>query len=84
LLGNANDYELLHAGFGSNEGADRVDERHQTWANYQHMSDYPFPNFLAEFIFRKPSDHPFAMPYDMVNTDLAIRYDFPVACSSVR
>jgi len=28
--------------------------------------------------------HPFALPYDMLSHDLAIRYDFPEPCHSVR
>lgn len=84
LLRQANDYEMIHAGFGSQEGADRLDERHHTWANFEHAAAFSFDNFLLEFIFRKNKASPFAPPYDLVNTDLAIRFDFPEPCSSVR
>ena len=84
LLCQANDYEMLHGGFGSDEGAERVDERHRSWANFEHISEYLFHSFIIEFAFRKSRPVPFAMPYDVVNTDLAIRHDFAQPCSSVR
>jgi hypothetical protein len=84
LLQQANGYEMLHAGFGSQEGADRLDQRHLTWANFEHAASYGFDNFLVEFILRKNHGDAFKMPYDLVNTDLAIRHDFPEPCSSVR
>jgi hypothetical protein len=84
LLAQANKYEIVHAAIYGQGSTSTVDQRHETWAEYGNATNLRLDDVLCEFIFRKTSDTPFQLPYDVVGNDYSIQQKFARPCASVR
>src|SRR5262249_30745689 len=84
LLAQANDYEILYAGFGDMESGRPLDDRFATWAKYENAKEQRFDSLLLEFVARKTMDRPFRPGIDLIGDDLAIRHDFAVPVRTIR
>lgn len=72
LLAEANGYEILHAGAYDQMTRSAFDDRHAAWAQYEILRDAELHDILGEFIFRKTTDAPFRLPYDVKGNDPVI------------
>jgi SAM-dependent methyltransferase len=83
LLAKANNYRIVHAGLYT-EKISKLDERHASWAQYQHTATFVLPSVLGEFVFQKQEDRDFQLCYDFRGDDPEIVHIFDPACTTVR